>query len=74
MNCQHQSDIASLISVGIITLNILSFYGWRRLPVPWRTVSFVVFALGAILAFDAFAYGIAYSLAGPPVPASATCR
>lgn len=74
MNCQHQADVASLIFAGIVTLNILSFYGWRRLPIPWRTLSFVVFAIGAMLVFDAFALGIVYSLAPGPATAAATCR
>ena len=68
MSCQQAEQAASMISALLITLNIValvSFYGWRRVRGPWRSVLFALFALCALLVLDFFVYAIV------PAPASA---
>lgn len=75
-SCQQAANVIGIIIavtyLVLSTMSVLAFYGWRRSAAPWRTISFVVFAVCALLLMDIFMYLLVASLTpAPPAPASA---
>lgn len=63
----------------VMTTSLAAFFGWRRLPSPWRSVCFAVFAVSALLIIDVFGYSFAIpdsaATATPtPAPTATHCR
>lgn len=76
--CQQQANLIALVVfvayVAISTTSVLAFYGWRRSTPPWRTLSFVVFAVCALLLIDTFMYALSYSFVPTTASAATTCH